>query len=118
DASKARGDDRRDDRLAALVALPGFVERNAAVEVHEDLVAAILLVDLLLIELADRLAARHATARAVVDGVGALHGARFGHEDVAVVAVRARDEDGMPRLGPHRSGERWMAARERARRAL
>src|SRR5688572_24934064 len=79
---------------------------------------AILLIDLILIEDAHGLSARHASTRAVVDRVAALVRARHRSQDVAIVAIAPGDEHRVAVLLPDGAGERWMTAGKCPCRAL
>ena len=102
--------------LGALVTLARLVERDLAVEVHEDAVAAVLLVDLVLVELAQRLAAGDPAAGAVVDREAAAGRAGLRHQDVAVVAVGSGDQDRVPGVLPDRAAQGRMSAGNAASR--
>src|SRR5579875_1172175 len=116
DRCQAGLDDRFDDLARRFIARSGLFDRDAVVGIDEDPGRAVFLFDLPSVQMLRRPTPREPAAGAVVDRIGAFDRTGKRPEDVAAIEIAPRDEDGMPRPLPTRTGERGMSRRKGAGR--
>src|SRR6185369_3681037 len=118
DRREPRAYNRVDHFSRRLVARRRFVDRNAAVCVHHDPCGRVLVVYLALVQSPPGFTPGHSAARPVIYRVAAGNGSRSRSQDIAPIRIRARNQNRMPCVFPHRSIEGRMPGRKSSSRAL